>query len=188
MRSWSGTGRKRARRRREIDTERHGCGLRSIAITFYRIARRNKLGRWSSILVDPLNDLAIDSGSHNISDCAFGMLVQTGVCCMDGRTVVVCMMLSFMQGILIRTLGHSRARDIHSKFLEPGGTADVDRQLWLPQSVSLPGAGGGLRYVPPRSKAPRTRCSCTSRSRTVRWRHSSWSLGCRSLCQGSWYS
>jgi len=103
------------------------------------------LGSWSSILVDPLNDLPIDSGSHNISDGTFSMLVQAGVCCMNGRPVVdgmvVCM---FIQSILIRTLGYSRACDIHSKFLEPRGTADMDRQLWLPQSASLPGAGGEL--------------------------------------------
>lgn len=144
MRSRSGTGRKRARRKQGIDTERRDCGLRIAAITLCRIARRNRLSSWSDILVDPLNDLAVHSGSHNISDCAFSMLVQAGVCCMDGITVVVCMMLRFIRGILIRMLGHSRAWDIHSKFLEPGRTADMDRQLWLPQSASLPGAGGEL--------------------------------------------
>lgn len=92
-------------------------------MTLCRIARRNRLGSWSRILVDPLNDVAINSGDDHITDCAFSMLVEAGMSCMDGRTVVVCMML---RGILVRTLGHSRAWDIHCKFLQPGRTTDMD--------------------------------------------------------------
>lgn len=192
MRRRSGTGRKRSRGGRGSDSGRYTPGLRSTAMTFCRIDRRDRFGSWSGIFVDPLNDLAIDSRSHHISDCSFSMLVEAGVSCMNGRTVVngmvVCTILVSVRNFFIRTLGHTRAWDVHSKFLEPGRTADMDRQLWNPQSASVLGAAAGFRYVPPRSRALRTRCSCVSVSRIARSQHSSWSPYCRSQCRGSWYS
>ncbi len=63
------------------------------------------MGNWSGILVDPLNDLAIDGGIYSVSDCAFSMLMEARMCCMDRRTVMndmaVCMMLMAVWSFLI---------------------------------------------------------------------------------------
>jgi hypothetical protein len=82
-------------------------------------------GRLAGVGVNPADDLSINGGSHDVTNCASGLLLGLGMLLVE-MLVAVTLVVRFM---LLALLGRRSGGSVDGKLLQLNGTADMNREL-----------------------------------------------------------